>query len=359
MEPTVGLTLTAKPHAGQPDGEDDPTVWLSLARDVFGPHVSSVTVQTLKRSASPATVYRLGLSGVGEGTERLSVIAKRTASTWADDDHGPTREALFLRLLIAHLGIPHPRVYFAGLVESGASWLTLVEDVTIAYHFWAADHAWPLAELRPILAAYAAFHAHGVAALSTLGAREWLFPPYQRRVVDLAGELPAMTEALARAGIWQPMPCVGRLVERTMRTLEAGAWPETILHNDVTPANAGLPRDGDGPALLVDWEMVGTGPAELDLAYMFMQPFDNTRAVDRQTALAWYWEQRRLVSGGIPTAVERTHAQQMADAVLALWLIPVAHRRLLAPFPSGSAPRLYWDSMSHVLERRLRELCSA
>ncbi len=358
-EPSAGTTLAADRRAGQPDAEEDPAVWLSLARDVFGPRVSGVTVQTLKHTAGAATVYRLGLSGVDTGSGPLRLIAKRTAGDRADGDHGPMREALFLRHLIGQVGIPQPRVYFAGPFGGGARWLTLVEDVSEAYRFRAADHPWTLAELRPILTSYAALHALGNAALAGLGAREWLFPPYRERVVGLAGELPAMVEALADAGIWQPLPGVGRLVERTVRLLETTAWPETLLHNDVTPANAGLPRDGRGPALLVDWEMVGTGPAELDLAYMFMQPFDNTRAVARQAALAWYWEQRRLLSGDSPPATGRAQAQQLADAVLALWLIPVAQQRLLTPFPPGSAPRRYWDAMSWVLERRLRELCPA
>ena len=360
-QPAAGATLAAGRSAGQPDAEEDPAVWLSVARDVFGPRVNSVTVQTLKHTAGATTVYRLGLSGVDTAAGPLRLIAKRTAGGRADDD-GPMREALFLSHLLGQVAIPQPRVYFAGPVDGGR-WLTLVEDVTAAYRFAAADHPWKLSELRPILTSYAALHAQGGAALSGLGGREWLFPPYQERVAGLAGELPAMAEALAAAAIWQPIPGLGRLVERTVRALATTGWTPTLVHNDVTPANAGLPRDGDGPALLVDWEMVGSGPAELDLAYMFMQPFDNTRAVDRQAALAWYWQQRRLAPGGgppgeIPRPAERARAQHLADAVLALWLIPVAHQRLLTPFPPGSAPRRYWDAMSRVLERRLRELCA-
>lgn len=358
-EPAVGVMLTPNQRAGQPDSGDNPAVWLSLARGVFGPRVSSVAAQTLKHSASPATVYRLVLSGLETDGGPLTVIAKRTAIGWADDDHGPMREALFLRHLIGQVGIPHPRVYFAGPLDCGDGWLTLVEDVAPAYHFHTADHLWTAAELQPILTSYATFHRRGAAALSSQDTWEWLFPPYGARVVNTASELPGMIEGLTSAGIWQSLPGIGRLVDHTVRALESADWAETLVHNDVTPANAGLPRQGPGPALLVDWEMVGTGPAELDLAYMFMQPFDNARAVDRRAAQEWYWQRRRLVSGKIPTVAERARNQRLADAVLALWLIPVAHQRLLSPFPPGSTPRLYWDSMSRVLERRLRELCAA
>ena len=356
----TSATLEGDQRAGQLDGEDSPPVWLSLAREIFGSRVTEVTVERLKHSAVSSTVYRLGLTGVETAPGPLRLIAKRTAAAWADDSYGPAREAMFLRHLAPQAGIPQPRLHFAGPIGREEGWLTLVDDVSTAYDFPDAGHPWTSAELRPILATYAPFHTHCMAALPTLGSRKWLFPPYRTRVASLAGELPGMVEALVNAGIWSPLPGIGRLVESTVRDNEmAVAWPETVVHNDVTPANAGLPRNGTGQAMLIDWEMVGTGPAELDLAYMFMQPFDNTRAIDRQAALAWYWEQRRSLSAGIPTVAARAHAQRQADTILALWLIPVALQRLLSPFPSGSAPRLYWDSMSRVLERRLRELCQA
>ena len=352
--------LEGERHAGQPDGEDSAPVWLSLAREIFGSRVKEVTVERLKHSAVSSTVYRLGLTGVEAAAGPVRLIAKRTAAAWADDGYGPAREAMFLRHLAPQAGIPQPRIHFAGPIGREGGWLTLVDDVSTAYDFPDAAHQWTSAELRPILATYAAFHTHCTAALPALGSREWLFPLYQTRVASLAGELPGMVEALVAAGIWPPLPGIGRLVESAMRDMDmADGWPETVVHNDVTPANAGLPRNGDGSAMLIDWEMVGTGPAELDLAYMFMQPFNNTRAVDRQAALTWYWEQRRSLSAGIPAAAARAHAQRQADTLLALWLIPVAHQRLLSPFPPGSAARLYWDAMSRVLERRLRELCQA
>lgn len=350
--------LEADPRNGQPDGEDSTPVWLSLMREIFGSRVKEVTVERLKHSAVSSTVYRLALTGVETAAGPLRLIAKRTAAAWADDSYGPAREAMFLRHLAPQAGIPQPRLHFAGPIGREEGWLTLVDDVSPAYDFRDAAHQWTSAELRPILATYAAFHTHFMAALPALGSREWLFPPYEARVVSLAGELPGMVEALVTAGIWPPLPGIGRLVESAVGDVERPHdWPETVVHNDVTPANAGLPRNGGGPAMLIDWEMVGTGPAELDLAYMFMQPFDNARAVDRQAALTWYWEQRRSLSSGIPAAADRARAQRQADTLLALWLIPVAHQRLLSPFPPGSAPRLYWDSMSRVLERRLRELC--
>lgn len=338
--------------SGQPDGASDASVWLPLLRETVGRGVLGVASRPFKHSANGSTVHRLA---VDTAAGPLLLIAKRTAATWDGDDTGPAREATFLRLLADRLGIPQPRVYFAGPYRDG--WLTLVEDVSDSYTFAAAEHAWTMDELRPVLAAYAAFHTNGRHALRTLQDRGWLFPPYRERLLATAADLPAMVEALSAAGVWTPLQGFSRLVEQTLSDLEGDTAGDTLLHNDVTPANAGLPHIGDGLALLVDWEMIGSGPAELDLAYMFMQPFDNTRAIDRAAALDEYWEHRRVIEGGIPSPAARARAQHQADALLALWLVPVAHRRLLSPFPEGTAARAYWDAMSAVLERRLDELC--
>lgn len=339
----------------QPDGEARLAIWLSLVRRLFGPQAGLAAVEPLKRSAVSSIVYRLQVTGAGPAGS-LTLIAKQTTAAWADDDDGPPREATFMRLLGHRLTIPQPRVHFAGSFDETGGWLTLVDDVSADYAFPDADHCWTPAELRPILSTYAAFHARGTAVLPELADHAWLFPPYRSRVVRRAGELPENVEALVTAGIWQPLPGLGRLIEATVRNLDEVATPDTLVHNDVTPANAGLPRNGRGAALLVDWEMVGTGPAELDLAYMFAQPFDNTRLIDRPAALDWYWQERRRREGRVPTPAARDHAQRQADALLALWLIPVAHTRLLTPFPEGTVPRRYWDAMSGVLERQLRKL---
>jgi thiamine kinase-like enzyme len=134
-------------------------------------------------------------------------------------------------------------------------------------------------------------------------------------------------------------------------------YPETLLHNDVCPPNCGLPPNADGECVLVDWEMVGWGLAEMDLAYMFMQPFASERMLDRSEMLEYYWQQRHVLEGvRQPADVERA-TQRYADAVLALWLVPVAHRVTARPYPEGSAPGDYWEGMFGVLHGRLKALC--
>lgn len=347
----------ASPAAARLAGATDRAGWCSLARELFGPGTALAGVETLKHSAAPAVVYRWRV--IDPSGEPRALIAKQTAAGWDGDPFGHQREARFLRLLAAAgFDIPQPRVYYAGPLATSEAWLTVVEDVSAAYRFADAAQPWTATDLRPILATYAAFHARGASTLAALDDREWLFPAYRPRVESVAAELPEMVASLVAAGIWSPLPGLGALIERTLRGPEdAPGRAATLVHNDVTPANAGLPRDGRGPALLVDWEMVGSGPAELDLAYMFLQPFDNARNVDRPAALDWYWQARRGLEGRIPSPAERAASQEYADALLALWLIPVAARRLLTPFPPGSGARAYWDSMSRVLERRLGALC--
>jgi hypothetical protein len=141
------------------------------------------------------------------------------------------------------------------------------------------------------------------------------------------------------------------------------------LHNDIYPPNVGLPRertggdaDSDGQltleqVVLIDWEMVGWGLAETDLAYLFLQPYRSAAAVNREEALEFYWQERRRLEGDVPTAAERRFRQAHADGLLALWLLPVAARMATTPHPVGSAPHTYWSEMFQVLGERLALLC--
>ena len=97
-------------------------------------------------------------------------------------------------------------------------------------------------------------------------------------MLDLVAEL-------VNLGVWQPLSGIEPLVERTLARQPAFAKEGlTVLHNDVYPGNIGLPYDLGGDAALVDWEMTGWGMAELDLAFMFMQPYRSARQIDRKKA---------------------------------------------------------------------------
>jgi hypothetical protein len=103
--------------------------------------------------------------------------------------------------------------------------------------------------------------------------------------------------------------------------------------------------------------------AELDLAYLFMQPYRSAAAIDRPAVQSFYWQERARLGGGGHgyeyTGAERCFRQRHADAVLALRQLIIAYHVALAPFPAGSAPHTYWQEMFAVLEERLREMCGS
>jgi hypothetical protein len=166
-----------------------------------------------------------------------------------------------------------------------------------------------------------------------------------------------MVEALVALGVWTPLPRIEGLVTHTLEGMEAfSRYPATLLHNDVYPPNIALPLGPGEEAALLDWEMAGWGPAELDLAFMFLQPYRSAQRLERTETLAYYWAVRQALEGMCPPIGERQDIQRQADAVWALSLVPVALKVANRPYPAGSAPHAYWDAMFGVLHGSLRSL---
>lgn len=331
---------------------------LTLLRSVVHPSIRQATTELIKRSSTPATVYRLRLEGGGKIAPDTLVV-KRIDPDWPGDPRGHEREALFCRRLLPHLAAPHPRVYYAGAEPGTSSHLVIMEDVANTHHFPQPRDSWSQAEIQQILRAYARLHASGQVRLQNEEDLSWLMERHEVRLFETAGEHPRMVEALAAHGIWPRMPAFGALLERTLREAERlSGQAITVLHNDVYPPNCGISAAGDEEAVLVDWDMVGSGLAEMDLAFMFLQPYGSHLRLDRQTALAYYWRCRKQLDGKIPSESELWERQRYADALWALWLVPVAFRMAESPFPAGSGPRVYWNSMFGVLGERLQELCN-
>ncbi len=340
----------------------DPFEAIPLARlqTLVSPAIEAVTVDRIKQSATPAMVYRLTMAyGPDAAGLPSSLIAKRVAPNWADDTTGHRREYEFYRQWASRLGDALPHVTYAGPEPDTDYGLILLEDVAAGHRFSPADHLWRPDELSQALRAYARLHVRGAALIDDDQRPDWLFPRYEDRVIARAAELPEMVASLAEQGKLRPLQSFDTLVEWVVNAIDTyKALPATLLHNDVAPQNIGLPRRGSDASrvVLVDWEMVGSGPAEMDLAYVFMQPFGNTRQVDREVMLDVYWQERQRLEGVVPPVEERRERQRWADALFALWLIPVAWERSQQSFPPGSAPRVYWDSMHAVLDERLQAL---
>jgi Ser/Thr protein kinase RdoA (MazF antagonist) len=230
-------------------------------------------------------------------------------------------------------------------------------DFGQSHRFPSPSHRWTPEEIKSILDTYARLHAGGQRCLKAGDKPDWLVARHEERLFETVGDLPDMVKRLSDQGIWPLIPNFESLLDRALREAELLAdHPVTILHNDVYPPNCGIPTGGDGEAILVDWDMVGMGLAEMDLAFMFLQPFGSHRQLDRQAALNHYWHRRSQLDGHHPSKTERQFRQRYADALWALWLIPVAHRMASSSFPTGSPPQIYWDSMFGVLGERLLTL---
>jgi Ser/Thr protein kinase RdoA (MazF antagonist) len=236
--------------------------------------------------------------------------------------------------------------------------IIVMEDLAPGYWFPPPAHEWTQDEIRRIASAYARLHVQGHACLPSPAERFWMWrPTLYEREWD-AEEILGKIQTLVGQEIWPPVKRIERLVAQTLADLQHfGAYPVTLLHNDVYPPNAALPIDPSNPVMILDWEMAGWGLAELDLAFMFMQPFHSTRRIDRGQTLAHYWAQRQALEGKCPPADERQAVQGHAEAVWALSLAATGYRVAADPFPSDSAAAAYWNSMFGVLYEHLIALC--
>jgi hypothetical protein len=287
-----------------------------------------------------------------------SVIVKVTAPDWPDDPHGPDREPWFYSSLAPRLGLERPRIYFAGADPDTRCRIVVMEDLRDEYRLPPPAHHWSFEELRCVVRAYARLHQAGRACMDVADEPGALWQMALQQRAWRAEEIAALYDDLARQSIWARRIAIGQLAERTLAGQRSLAGrPGTLLHHDVFPPNIALPPDPGGEAVLLDWGMLGWGMAELDLAFLFMQPFGNTAGIDRSAVLDCYWERRSALGGSIPPTDERWALQRHADALWALSLIPVAHRAALHPFPNGSAERAYWDAMFGVLGEHLARLC--
>jgi hypothetical protein len=337
-------------------GEFAPTLaWL---RRTIDPRIAGFTTECIKTNTVQTRVHRVTLEFAGGHPGCRSIIVKTTVPGWPEDPHGPDRELWFYSKLFPRIGFDHPRVHHAGIDPATGRRILVMEDLAGDYRFPPPTHRWSFDELRCALRAYARLHQRGRERLPSADERARLWQMALQQRPWRVDEILTLVDDLTCRGIWARMAGIEQLTERTLvEQADLGVAPPTLLHNDVYPPNVALPHDLDGEAVLLDWEMLGWGMAELDLAFMFLQPFRSAEGIDRLDALDYYWEQRCVLGGSSPRAGERQALQRHADACWALSLVPVAHRAAVQPYPDGSAERTYWDAMFGVLGERLKELC--
>lgn len=314
---------------------------LDLTIDGFQPEL-------ITRKPPYASVYRLNLERRAGSLPFDSLILKQ----YPGSSHGSVpNEIRFYREILTHMEFPQPRVYSVEQDKDG-TWLVFFEDLGNTHTFHKPDYRWTAEELRNILAVYACLHKVGIQHLPEAGKRDWLF---SYAVSDLSlEEIPDVCETLVNQGIWPaPLPVRGLLDELKAYNYDLNALQPTILHNDLYPPNVALPRSAETPIILVDWEMAGWGAAELDLAYLFVQPFRSGQALSHAEAVDCYWQARRSIEASIPPAGERRKRQRYADLFMTLWLIPLLAKGLASSFPRGNLIREYWRGMQGVLYERM------
>jgi len=331
------------------------TITCDLLRQALDPHVAGFRCEPIKAGGKPSRLDRVWLSYAAPTRAPASIVVKRIGPDWPRDPRGADREFLFCTQLLPQLDIAAPRLYDAKHDAATGYRLLLMEDLAPKYRFPPPTHAWTPAEARCLLRAYAMLHARGREAVPPATERDWLWPSQEELL--LGEEVPRAAHGLAQQPFWRAVPGLDALIAWTRAFgMSADRPTETLLHGDLYPPNAGLPHDLDDEAVLIDWEMAAVGPAELELAYMFLQPHHAERNLVRDDMLAYYWAQREAIEGRVPSPDERCVRQRYADAVLALALLPVAHKVAVRPYPLGSSQAVYWDNMFGILNRRLHEL---
>jgi aminoglycoside phosphotransferase (APT) family kinase protein len=273
------------------------------------------------------------------------------------DPNGPPtaleaeRELRFYQTILPGLCIPAPQVYFLTTDEATGFHIIVMEDLSSTHRIPTHPYQWTRDELKSVLRAYAYLHTSPVENLNYA----WLVPRHEN-MLDFE-KIPEQVAIVQRAGIWGDLPELLDLIAFARESCQKYANAKlTLLHGDTTPANALLPRDPDSqPATLIDWQDVGTGMAEFDLAYLDVQPFESARLVPRSELLNLYWHLRaEIESPAVPSPEERSARQLHADIIMALWLMTPASRVTLHPFPEGTYPHMHWASQYGILYHRLK-----
>src|SRR5688500_16972070 len=324
---------------------------LDLLRQALGNNVQDCHAELIKIALGWSRVYRVTLSQQGHST-RESVVVKTIDPNGSATALETERELRFYQILHPELCIPKPQVYFLTTDEATGFHVILMEDLSSTHRIPTHPYQWTRDELKSVLRACAYLHTSPVENLNYA----WLAPRHET-MLDFEN-IPEQVAIVQRAGIWKELPELSDLVAFARASCQKYASAKlTLLHGDTTPANSPLPKDLDSqPATLIDWQDVGIGMAEFDLAYLDLQPFHSARLIPRSELLELYWHFRADIDSDIPSPEERRARQLHADVVMALALTRPASRVTLHPYPEGTYPHMHWASQYGIVYERLRAL---
>jgi aminoglycoside phosphotransferase (APT) family kinase protein len=326
---------------------------LDLLRQAFGNDIQSCHAELIKVALGWSRVYGVTLTNRGQGHSRRETVVVKTM-----DPHGPPtsleaiRELRYYEILHPKLSIAKPEIYFLATDEATGFHVIVMEDLSPAHRIPTHPYQWTREELKSVLNAYARLHTSSVPSLEF----PWLAPRHES-ALDFE-RIPEQVATVQRAGIWGELSGLSDLITYARESCEKYASvPLALLHGDTTPANAALPNDLDSrPATLIDWQDVGIGMPEFDLAYVDLQPFESGRLIPRQHLLDLYWCYRTEMDSDIPSPEERCARQLHADVAMTLWLTATASRVALHPYPEGTYPHMHWSSQYSIVYNRLKSL---
>ena len=324
---------------------------LDLLRQAFGNSVRDCRAELIKVALGWSRVYRVTLSTSQGHSSRETVVVKTM------DPHGPpaefdaVRELRYYQILHPQLSIAKPEVYFLTTDEATGFHVIVMEDLSSTHDIPTHPHQWTFEELKSVLCAYAYLHT-SPANLKY----DWLAPRHES-ALDFE-KISEQVATVQRAGIWNDLQSLSDLITYARESCQKYANVElSLLHGDTTPANAPLPKDlGAKPATLIDWQDVGVGMPEFDLAYIDLQPFESGRSIPRAELLDLYWRYRNEIDSDVPSPEERYARQLHADVVFTLWLTASASRVATHPYPEGTYPHMHWASQFGIVYNRLKSL---
>jgi aminoglycoside phosphotransferase (APT) family kinase protein len=132
-------------------------------------------------------------------------------------------------------------------------------------------------------------------------------------------------------------------------TARAFAGPVSAIHGDAHPWNVLTPREGDGPALLIDWEAWTVDSPAMDIASFIVLRFDTGLRRRLESTLLDTWH-AALVEGGLQGYSRNDLFDDYRRAIVRRVSMPLA--RVLRDeepdswFPILSRLALAWDDLS-------------
>ena len=324
-----------------------------LLRQAFGNSIQDCHAELIKIALGWSRVYRVTLSRKGQGHSTRETVVVKTM-----DPSGPStfleaeRELCYYEILHPKLSIAKPEIYFLTTDEATGFHVVMMEDLSPTHRIPTHPYQWTHEELKSVLRAYAYLHTSVLEKMDY----PWLAPRHESALNFEI--IPEQVATVQRAGMWGDLPELSDLIDYARESCEKYAnTPLSLIHGDTTPANAPLPRVLDSqPATLIDWQDVGVGMPEFDLAYIDLQPFESGRGVPRTSLLELYWCYRSEMDSDVPSPEERRARQLHADLVFTLWLTASASRVALHPFPEGTYPHMHWSSQFGIVYNRLKAL---